>query len=254
MWIVEILRALAAESLLKPTAGTAEVNRSALPDTVRQLVLRRLRVPPDATLAVLRTAAVLGNEFSVIDLATVTGVRALDLLTDLAPALAAACCTRTVPVLAFRHQLVHAAIHEAIPESVRAVLHRDTAHVLADAGAPLAQVAVHLLHAAVPGDRQSADLLRAGARDALPRAPDLAVQLLRRVEELADERGPDPDAVTAELVDALLRAGRVADAADRAEAVRSRPHDQALDARLRVALVTAVPRFRARGAGRGRAA
>lgn len=240
LWIVEILRALAAEGLIERTSSGADVLTAGLPDTFRQLVLRKLRFLPDRTLNVLRTAAVLGDEFSVIDLATVTGSRALHVLSDLAPALAAGLLRENGASLVFRHQLVHDAIHEAIPEPARAALHRDVARVLAAAGAPLGQVAAHLLRGVRPGDREAVDLLRAAASEALSRAPELAVELLRRADELAAYDRPLRDAVAAELVDALLRAGRVTDAADRAEAALDGPHGQSVDLGLRLALVSAL--------------
>ena len=50
----------------------------------------------------------------------------------------------------------------------------------------------------------------------------------------------DFDVVSAELVGALQRAGRVAEASDVAEAVLGRPHRADIDVPIRLALVSAL--------------
>ena len=240
LWVLEILRSLAAEGLLEVISGSLAVTTATLPDSFRQLVLRRLRYLPDATLRALRVAAVLGDTFSLVDLATVSGRRALDLVEDLAPAVQSRLLGEDGNSLTFRHQLVHETIYEDIPRSGRIAMHRDAARVLADAGAPIAQVAAHVLRGAVPGDAQAVGWLRVAARDALPRAPDVAIEILKRAEELVPVGHPDADLIIPELVEALLRAGRVAEAAARAEAVLSRPHLPDVDRTVRLFLVEAL--------------
>jgi DNA-binding CsgD family transcriptional regulator len=243
LWVVEMLRSLTVEGLLDPEGRTAEVTTAGLPDSFAQLVLRRLRYLSDQTLAALRMAAVLGDAFSLVDLATVTGRRVVDLVTDLAPALEGQLLRDQGTTLAFRHQLVHDAIYADIPEAGRLGLHQEAARVLAEAGAPLQQVAAQVMLGAAPGDVRAVGWLRAAARDALPRAPEVAIDLLTRAENLLPA---DPahrwarDTVTAELVDALLRAGRVAESAACAEAVLARDHDAEVDAGLRLSLISAL--------------
>jgi DNA-binding CsgD family transcriptional regulator len=240
LWVVEILRSLSADGRLDLEGGSAEVTTAGLPHSFRQLVLRRLRYLPDATLAVLRVAAVLGDAFSLVDLATVTGRRALDLLEELAPALQARLLHEQGTTLMFRHQLVHDAIYEDIPQAGRVALHREAARVLADAGAPLPQIAAHVLRGAVPGDVQAVRWLRAAARDALPGAPDVAIDILGLAETLLPLGHPDRDVVTAELVEALLRGGQIAECAARAEAVLARPGHSEAEASLWLSLVSAL--------------
>lgn len=240
LWVVEILRSLRAEGLLESTSGRVDVTAAVLPASFRQLVLRRLRDLPDATLRALRVAAVLGDRFSLVDLATVSGRRAVDLLDELAPALQAHLLADHGNELTFRHQLVHEAIYQDIPRAGRVAMHGEAARVLADAGAPWAQVATHVLRSATAGDLRAVGWLRAAAADALPHAPDVAVDLLVGAEGLLAAGRPERDLVTAELVEALLRAGRVGDCARWAEAALRRRHRSGSDARIRLALVSAL--------------
>jgi len=101
-------------------------------------------------------------------------------------------------------------------------------------------VADHLLLGAERGDEQAVAWLRDAAREASAQAPSVTVELIRRAEALLPDGHRDADLVSAELVQALLRAGKVAEASARAEAVLARPHAAELDTPLRVALLGAL--------------
>jgi DNA-binding CsgD family transcriptional regulator/tetratricopeptide (TPR) repeat protein len=137
----------------------------------------------------------------------------------------------------FRHQLVHDAIYRHVPPPARRLLHREAAVALMAAGADQLDVADHLMLGAEPGDVQAVTWLRAAAREASARAPLVAVELIRRAEALLPDGHPDADLVSAEVVQALLRAGNVAEASARAEAVLARPHPAEVDTPLRLALL-----------------
>jgi DNA-binding CsgD family transcriptional regulator/tetratricopeptide (TPR) repeat protein len=185
-------------------------------------------------------AAALGDAFSLVDLATVTGRRAWELVEDLAPAVRGELLRDEGTALALRHQLVHDAIYEDIPHAGRVALHRDAARMLGEAGAPLAQIAAHVMRGASPGDIRSVEWLGAAARDALPRAPDVAVDMLEQVDGVLPVGHQDRDLVTAELVEALLRSGRIDDSAARAEAALSLSGHAEAEASLRLTLVSAL--------------
>ena len=82
--------------------------------------------------------------------------------------------------------------------------------------------------------------MRDAAREASTRAPLVAVELVRRAEALLPGGHRDADLVSAEVVGALLRAGMVAEASARAEAVLARQHAAEVDTPLRLALVGAL--------------
>ena len=136
LWVVELLRSLVAEGLLDRGDTHAETRSETLPGSIRQLVARRLAYLPAATVSALRNASVLGEAFSLTDMATVSGRRVPDLVDDLGPAFQAQLVADHRGVLVFRHQLVRDAIYGEIPESARTALHRDAARALADAGSP----------------------------------------------------------------------------------------------------------------------
>jgi len=240
LWIVEMLRALSAEGMLEASCDTVEMAPGDLPESLRQLVVRRLGWLPDATVELLRVASVLGGSFSLVDLAALTGRRVVDLAGGLGPAFEARLVGGEGTAVTFRHALVHDAVYRAVPEPVRVTLHREAARALADRGAPLDEVAGHAFLGAHAGDLEVVALLRRAAREAAPRAPGVAVELLRRAESLLPDRHPERDRVVVELVEALLRAGRVAEAAGIAEAVLARPHDPGADMPLRLSLMEAL--------------
>jgi DNA-binding CsgD family transcriptional regulator len=101
-------------------------------------------------------------------------------------------------------------------------------------------VADHLMLGAERGDEKAVAWLREAAREAAAQAPLVAVELIRRAEALLPGGHRDADLVSAEVVQALLRAGRVAEASDRAEAVLARRHAAEVDTPFRVALVAAL--------------
>jgi hypothetical protein len=139
LWVVELLRSLSAEKLLDLTGDQAVLSSSELPDSIRQLVLGRLGELPEKTVSALRIASLLGEEFALRDLATVTGRRVTDLVEELGEAFRAGLIADHRGKLVFRHQLVRDAVYEDIPEAARIALHREAAGVLAEGGAPLAQ-------------------------------------------------------------------------------------------------------------------
>jgi DNA-binding CsgD family transcriptional regulator len=240
LWVVELLRSLSSDGMLDLTGPMAEVTRAQLPESLRQLVVRRLGYLPEEALALLRVASVLGDAFSLADLAAITGRRVVDLVDDLDEAFRARLVGDHGNVVVFRHALVHEAIYRNIPEPARVALHREAGRALAAAGAPLTRVAGHVFLGAVPGDMEAVDALRSAAREAVSRAPGVAVELLRRAETLLPDRHPHRDAVLGELVEALLRSGEVGQAAELAEAVLARPHDPATDRGLRMSLIEAL--------------
>ena len=119
-------------------------------------------------------------------------------------------------------------------------MHRDAAGALAGAGASSLQVAEHLVSGAARGDLQAVEWLRRAAHEAASGSPAVSVDLLRRAESLLPGGHPDADLVAAELVEALLRAGKTADGAARAEAVLARRHRPEADVPLRLSLISAL--------------
>ena len=240
LWAVAMMRSLADEGLLRREAGRVEATTTALPTSLADLVLRRLRDLPPATLELLQVTAVLGDTVSLRDVAAVARRTPMEIVAQLGGAFDAQLLDEVGGRVVFRHQLVHDAIYLHVPASARRLLHREAAIALVDAGADRLAVADHLMLGAERGDEWAVTWLRGAARDAADQAPMVAVDLLHRAEALLPDGHPAADVVTAEVVQALLRAGRVGEAAPRAEAFLARPHADELDMPVRLALLGAL--------------
>jgi DNA-binding CsgD family transcriptional regulator len=240
LWATAMLRSLADEGVLRHAADRIDVTSSGLPASLSELVARRLRDLPRATLDLLQVTAVLGDAVSLRDVAAVSRRPPGDVAGQLSEAFDAQLLDEVDERVVFRHQLVHDAIYQHVPPPVRRLLHREAAVALMAAGADRLDVADHLIRGAERGDEQAVGWLRDAAREASGQAPLVTVELLRRAEALLPGGHRDADLVSAEVVQALLRAGSVAEASARAEAVLARHHTAEVDIPLRVALVGAL--------------
>jgi DNA-binding CsgD family transcriptional regulator len=240
LWVTAILRSLAADGALRWSSAEVDVTVSELPASLSELVVRRLRDLPGPTLELLRIAAVLGHAVSLRDVAAVARRSSAEVAGQLSEAYDAQLLDRVDERVVFRHQLVHDAIYQQVPAPARRLLHREAAVTLMAAGADPLAVADHLVLGAARGDVEAAAWLRHAARGAAGQAPSVTLDLVRRAEALLPGGHRDADAVSAEVVQALLRAGDVAEASARAKAVLGRPHAAEVDTPLRVALVAAL--------------
>ncbi len=240
LWAVAMLRSLGDQGLLSRAGGNVELTTSELPASLRDLVVRRLRELPTATLELLQITAVLGDAVSLRDVAAVARRAPADVVGQLGHAFDAQLLDEADGQVVFRHQLVHDAIYQHIPPSARRLLHREAAVALRAAGAERLDVADHLMLGTERGDEEAVAWLREAAREASAKAPLVAVELLRRAEALLPGGHRDADPLSSEVVQALLRAGRVAEASARAEAVLTRQHSAEVETPLRLALLGAL--------------
>ena len=240
LWATALLRSLADEGVLVRSGREVETRSATLPTSLSDLVVRRLQDLSPATFELLRVAAVLGDAVWVHDLAAVAHRTPEEVVGLLGEAFDARLLDEAEDRVVFRHQLVQAAIYQRIPAPTRRVLHREAGVALMTAGADRLDVADHLVLGAERGDDEAVAWLRDAAGEAVASAPTVSVGLLRRAEALLRPGHPDVDTVSAEVVEALLRAGQVEEASSRAEAVLARSHEPAVDARLRLALLGAL--------------
>ena len=240
LWVVATLRSLSDGGMLQRDGGTVEPTTFELPASLGDLVVRRLRHLPTTTLELLQITAVLGDAVSLRDVAAVARRPPADVVGQLREAFDAQLLDEANDRVVFRHQLVHDAIYRHVPPPARRLLHREAAVALMAAGADPLDVADHLMLGADRGDDQAVTWLRAAAREASAQAPLVAVELMRRAEALLPDGHRDEDLVSSELVQALMRAGKVAEASARAEAVLARQHAAEVDTPLRLALLGAL--------------
>jgi len=212
------------------------VAETVLPPTLRLTILRRVSFLPETTLQALRSASILGSGFSLTDLATVTGRPAVDLSVVLGEAIRAGVLDDDGARLRFRHDLIRDAIYKDLAGSVRRALHREAGQRLAHAGAPALQVAEHLARGATPGDPEAVPWLARAARQAAPRSPDVAADLLDRAVLLMAPGDPGRDGLLAERASSLMWAGRIADAEATCRMLLGRDHDRSVEGAVRVCL------------------
>ena len=195
-----------------PRAADTSTAQGEVPYDVRSALRQHLRLLSRAGRHLLDVASVLGREFSVAELAALTGRPASELLAPVEETLLAEFLVEAPGGLAFRHDLLRQAVYENLPASARAALHRDAADALRRTGAPLIRIAGQLAIGAGPGDEEAATALLAAATQLLGSSPkaaaDMALTALSMLDHHDDRR---PGALLA-AVHALSLAGRGADA------------------------------------------
>jgi DNA-binding CsgD family transcriptional regulator len=238
LFVTELVGALQRDGSIElGSDGTAELTTVGIPPSLPLLILHRLSFLAPATLELLQVASVLGSSFAVADLSAVVGRPTAGLLAALEEAIAAGILESRGELLGFRHDLIWEALYQDLPAPMRRGLHLDAGRALAAAGAPPEQVAEQLVRGASAGDRQAVAWLQRAAREAAPRAPAVAVDLLQRALELADPTDPVRDGLLAEQAVSLMWAGRLADAEAVCRDVLGRGHLPEVDVMLRLCLV-----------------
>ncbi len=187
-----------------------------LPREVRASVEQRLATLDRPTRQTVDSAAVLGREFDLRDLAALVARSQVEVAALLRPLRDHGLMSNHGVQWSFTHQVVRDAVYEALPESLRLTAHRDAAALYRQSmghGASVARVAEHLLAALPAADLQEAvAAARAAAREAsLGAAPGEAATYLARVLPLVPT-GPSRLELLLELGDARLAAGAVHDA------------------------------------------
>jgi DNA-binding CsgD family transcriptional regulator len=270
-YVTEIIGALERSGSLTVESGTAQLARgfapTSLPRSLTAAIADRLGFVPRPVRETLRMAALLGVQFAVPDLATVTGKNVLELVPAVDEAQTVGVLTESGGDLAFRHPLIHRALYDEMSVAMRAALHRDAGRKLAAAGAPVDRVARQLLRAvggASEGDTDSTDGMTgttssaasldalsmapldewmlewlAGAADPLlGQAPKVAADLLSRAVITIPPGSAQFGLFASRLADALFRIGNRA----AAESVANRALEQTVNSDLLVDLHSTLAR------------
>jgi DNA-binding CsgD family transcriptional regulator len=217
LYITELVAALARGSHLAVSkAGAVALTGGSGPASLSAAIADRLGFVSGPVREVVRAAALIGVEFAVADLAAVLGRGVADLVSALDEARAAGILTKSGGDLRFRHPLIRAALYEEMPASLRAAWHREAGRALAAAGAPADRVARQLLWAVGSPDDPVDDWMLnwlAGAAELLiGRAPQVAVDLLRRAVASRADHSQQHHLLVGRLADALYRVGNVSEA------------------------------------------
>jgi tetratricopeptide (TPR) repeat protein len=208
LFVGEILRLLAAEQRLDEPA-TAPL---AIPQSVREVIGRRLRHLSYECNELLILASVLGREFDLDALARISGLERdaiLELLDEATDARVVSEVPGGIGRVRFAHALIRDAAYHGLARSRRVQLHRDVGEGLeavysSDIDPHLAELAHHFFEAAAGGDGQKAVVY---ARRAASRAVDLlAYEEAVRLYEMALEALGPASAATARSRCGLLLA------------------------------------------------
>jgi DNA-binding CsgD family transcriptional regulator len=209
LYIRELVDVLARDGRLKIEPGvTAEAERSGevpVPTSLRAAITDRIESMSQATQRVLQSAALLGAEFSVADLSTVLGRPAPELADALMEAYRAHVLVDSGARTMFRHPLIRQALYEAVPEGLRAALHRQAAQALAEAGVPVERVAGQLEAACDVMDAWTLGWLADNAGALVNRASQPAIDLLSRALEHIPRADRRREVIESCLVAALRR-------------------------------------------------
>lgn len=213
--LIELVAAARDEGSLEG----GDVTGTGVPASLRTSVSRRVRALGEETASLLRTAAILGQSFSLDELAVVSGRPLRQLVDPLRDAIAAGLLRETPAGLGFRHDLLRTAVADETPATVRVALHREAARVLAESGAPIERVAAHLVRGAAKGDARAVELLQQAAEKAAASAPATALELVDAALGLAGDADPRRTALLVRRSELLVWAGRPAEAAQQAATV-----------------------------------
>ncbi|HEY1780338.1 MAG TPA: AAA family ATPase [Roseiarcus sp.] len=218
----EVLRQMAADGQLTGGASAKSV-RLNIPRGVREFIKRLTQPLPDDAREMLDVASVLGRDFSLNALSSVTGKPPEALIDALDRAVALELITETPGAgrYSFRHALIREALYDALPAARRRALHREVAEAIralnADAP-PFAEIAYHYCQSASPADAEiAADYSRQAARAAERQLAyeEAAQHLHNAIDALALKPGGD-EALEAELMcelgEAQARTGDLAEA------------------------------------------
>ena len=178
----ELAVELAAEGI-PSEAGRAETVAELVPESVARSVLLRIVRLPAAAGELARAVAVLGRGPS-LQRAAALAEQTPDEALDAAEALVGASILGPEPPLDFVHPLLRAAVYMDMSGPARLREHARAARLLLGEGAPVAEIASHLLLAPPAGDPRAFHTLYDAGLEARRRgAPEAAAQYLRRALE-----------------------------------------------------------------------
>ncbi|NUP47999.1 MAG: AAA family ATPase [Catenulispora sp.] len=248
LFIRELVDALDRHGQLKAAAGAVDVaadpRHEPVVTSLEQVIAERISTLTSETVEVLRTAAVVGQEFGIPDLTAISGLDNPSLLGRLREALNAGILEEgTENTLRFRHGLIRDSLRASVPQAMRSILHATAASTLVAAGAPPERVGPHLLQISGPLPDWTAQWLAGAGSDLTYQTPAVAARL---IETVLEQGVPDDrlwTGLTARLARSRFQEGEPLQAGETATRVLARTEDPDLAAEM--AWLTAYARLRA---------
>jgi ATP/maltotriose-dependent transcriptional regulator MalT len=233
--LTELVRGLQEEHAVKVDSGTAVLIASQLPRRLRDAAGRWLARLSQGTGRMLETAAVLGREFRLDDVAQILGETPVAMIPPVNEAIAAGIVRPGTDSFVFRHDLMRRAVADAMPAPTRQLLHRQAGEIFVARGSAK-NAAAHLLKGARHPDPAVMANLEAAATQLARSHPQAAADLLLRVLDLTPATDAGRFSGTVRAADALTAAARLDDATALVRTALARPQPPEADTRLRVVL------------------
>jgi ATP/maltotriose-dependent transcriptional regulator MalT len=233
--LTELVGGLQEEHAVKVDSGTAVLIASQLPRRLRDAAGRWLARLSQGTGRMLETAAVLGREFRLDDVAQILGETPVAMIPPVNEAIAAGIVRPGTDSFVFRHDLMRRAVAEAMPAPTRQLLHRQAGEVFVARGSAK-NAAAHLLKGARHPDPAVMASLETAATQLARSHPQAAADLLLRVLDLTPATNAGRFSGTVRAADALAAAARLDDATALVRTALARPQPPEADTRLRVVL------------------
>src|SRR6266568_4382858 len=241
--LIELLRGLLEEGLVRIDRAQAVLVEARLPARVRDSMQERLdRVPAPARRAAV-AASVLGQEFRFDDLATMLGSEPAALLEPVEELIRAEILADSGENLGFRHDIIRQAVLDSVPAAARRALDRQAAGILLAAGAVPLEIATRLAASAGPGDEVAIATLHEAAQAIAPGDPGMASEFTTKALTLTADTDPHRAALVAETAVLLHAAGRDLEAREFANDALGRvlPPEAEADVRLSIAQMYGLP-------------
>lgn len=206
--LVELLRGLVGEQLVRLHDGSAELVSDEVPARLRDAVARRTRRLSPAARELLRVAAMLGRRSPPDLLAAVLGLTPPALLNPAQEVIDAGLMSDDGEHLGFPHDLIREAVAASVPAGLARVLRRHAADVMVERGAPTLHVATMLAESSTRGDLEAVAALREAAATLSSRSTAAAADFSVRALELLPDDSPLRAQIVVESVMLLWQCGR----------------------------------------------
>jgi DNA-binding CsgD family transcriptional regulator len=246
--LMEMLRGLEEERLIRIESGCASLVEAKLPGRVRDSMRDRLSRMSEMAGRLASIAAVLGRTFSFEQLAAILDVSPVALLAPVDELLRAELFFEFDGALGFRHDLLREAVQATLPASAYRALQRQAVNALIATGVPPVELATALAASAEKGDTAAARTLQAAATALSTSDPSTAADLCCRALELTPDNDSLRGSLAAQAVLLLHAAGRIGEGKDFADGVLRQlmPVDQEAEVRLNLAgMIALAPDVRA---------
>jgi DNA-binding CsgD family transcriptional regulator len=236
--VSELVGGLVEEGRLHIGGGRAEATGDGLPGRLGASMHQRLGLLSNDASEMVRVAAVLPERFSAGLVAAMLDRSPASLMSAIEEAVRSDLFVEDAEQLRFRHDLLREATRQALPQSLRRAMERQSASLMLSMGAAPAEVATQLARSSEPGDREAVTALRQAAKTVGRSDAGTAADLSKRALELLPVNDSEHGRLVADTVELLNRARRYGEAEELAVAALSDSASPEDEAAIRLRLMT----------------